>query len=909
MIQTPFPICSIINVYPTTGIINLTKFTIQSRENEQLKTNKYNFYYYIKGVSISPISIGVQYGNPNVNVIFEYKNIPANVQTVTIELYIDIIPEQLKSYTLFKQLTLFQESSAQANLNYDTILQTLSITNEMNDQMILDAQKSLNRLETDLPKGLNSTYTKPVVIKTANSIQIPKATCNDSELCNGRGYCYNVQLVSFCQCFKGYTGRYCQLTQTNYKSLLNYQKKLNDIINYNLFNGTDFTKQNAITSKEIEAINLGFNSDLKNFQNISDLTTYVNTFDVLLKNSNKGNMKTVLTQNRDNLINVPGNMLGFLQTSIYQTKYDNLKQKIITSGNFTDPNGKYSVKFLPSTNSTGLNNTNSIKINRTISNRKSNRNIFKRNLQTTNTTNTNEFIVIINDPSILSLTDAQKSEFQKSYQQIYTLFNSLAETFISGSLGSPIKINQANEMYNYTLDNLILSDLQNLNFDNYFAERIKNGESYFDAKQCILDNSGKFRVENYNYFYISYAFDTIPFFNFDQNLIDKSISLNTFLKFYNANGFEIKIDCKTNPIKHYLSIYPSNQDFIDKFNLYPEKYQSTDPIYQSKQYMPYFIFKNGTIDHKNSLKDQINMYYRQYNVNISDYTNTQSSYNSDNFKFISDFKYIVAEYPSSGNVASLVYFDGLTGPMGNNYYYNQNQIFQCSENFTENSCFIFIICFFSFSIPILLLLIFLRNTFKNCNSIFEWNEKEEKIIQKDNVIFGANRYSMWDNTGLISSNPINSSKVGDVNMVMESNKNVLDGEVVNAGRKGAEGENNQLYDNENNENRIVMKENRNNQEENVYVIENKRRNDSYAIERANVEGEFAGSNKGVFYSFFYFLIFRNIYSSFYFLTSPFNPKYKTFSKFMFLIYCEMLFTCIFFVFEPFDLLGKVNIFF
>merc|ERR1711957_1116220 len=55
------------------------------------------------------------------------------------------------------------------------------------------------------------------------------------------------------------------------------------------------------------------------------------------------------------------------------------------------------------------------------------------------------------------------------------------------------------------------------------------------------------------------------------------------------------------------------------------------------------------------------------------------------------------------------------------------------------------------------------------------------------------------------------------------------------------------------------------------------------------------------------LIFRNIYSSFILLTSPFNPKYKTFSKFMFLIYCEMLFTCIFFIYAPFDLYGKASV--
>ena len=131
-----------------------------------------------------------------------------------------------------------------------------------------DAQKSINRLETDLPRGLNSTYSKPQLILENNSIKLLKASCEDSVLCNGRGSCYNVEVVSFCQCNKGYTGRYCQLSDANYKTLNEYQSKLKSIINYKIVNNKNFKNPDVVSNKEIEAINLGFKTDFQNFDQI-----------------------------------------------------------------------------------------------------------------------------------------------------------------------------------------------------------------------------------------------------------------------------------------------------------------------------------------------------------------------------------------------------------------------------------------------------------------------------------------------------------------------------------------------------------------------------------------------------------------------------------------------------------------
>lgn len=294
--------------------------------------------------------------------------------------------------------------------------------------------------------------------------------------------------------------------------------------------------------------------------------------------------------------------------------------------------------------------------------------------------------------------------------------------------------------------------------------------------------------------------------------------------------------------------------------------------------MPYYILPNGTIDHTNSLDMQKDIYYKQYLVNVTDYKNPSPN-DSNNYKSIVDSKYILAEVKRTGNVASFAYFNPLTGPLGNNYYMYYNQIFKCAENFTNNSCFIWIIIFFSFYILIQILIMIFKNKFRKYFSVNEWSLDEEKSMDKDNSIFGLNRYSFWGSTG-IASNPIDNSKIGDNNMILESGKNEADipkkdGEVNPLHPAGSEN--------------IAVKES------------------DGKMKKVNI-GSNSEEYKGILYSFIYFLVFRNIYSSFILLSSPFSPKYKTFCKLTFLIFSLMLFTCIFFIFAPFDLYGKVKIY-
>ena len=75
----------------------------------------------------------------------------------------------------------------------------------------------------------------------------------------------------------------------------------------------------------------------------------------------------------------------------------------------------------------------------------------------------------------------------------------------------------------------------------------KKTETPEEQRMRILE---KLKAEGYDYFYIAYSFDESPFYNLDTDLFDIAMSLNSFLKVYDANSNEVSLDCKNqNQIK------------------------------------------------------------------------------------------------------------------------------------------------------------------------------------------------------------------------------------------------------------------------------------------------------------------------------------------------------------------------
>lgn len=970
-------------------MINLTKFTIQSKENEYLPTNSYRFYYYLKDISASPISISSDFGIRDVNVIFEYPNMPVDMNEITVDVYVDVIPLDGNKYTLFKQLKLYRSLELIGNFNYTNILQTLTINNEMSDEMILDAQKSLSKLETDLPLVIDTTFSKSNVTLNANgTVSINPAECNDANYCNNRGTCYVVNLIPFCKCNIGFKGRFCQITESNYNVLVDYSRNLSQIAYYNLYNNTNFTIPNSLSSELIQKIYLQINTNLKFVEDVEDMDFYVQTLNYLLENKDKGNVLSKLNQNKNQLMNAASRILSLLQTSIYKAKYENLNQKIKSSNSFQDTSGKYFVKFL--NNTTNSTNNNSSNLNATLPNKRkltkrinrerslqyifSNNDLIgsSNNNQTITTNifdNQDPYIIIINDPKILELTQEQLSLYKEKYNQLTALLNNFTTAFIQANQIIPIKLNQANEMFNYTLDYFSVPDFSQFEFSNYFRDRIQNNQSYFDAKNCIIENLDKINKDEKNIFYIGYYFYDIPIYTAFNNLMNNSISLSNSITIYDYLGNKVDVQCKTE-ITHYLSIFPYQEDFFKRYLKFTQKYESSDPIYSLKNYMPYYIFSNGCIDHKNPLNTQIDMYYRQYDVNVTIYdpvlsfTNIKATDSSDNiytsyFKSILNQNYIVAGSKTTGEFSAFAYFNPLTGPMGNNYYLDYNQIFSCSENYKNNMCFIFIIVLAGVDFFILIGFIALKSCFRRYRDIKEWNKKEERLMKRDNIIFGENRFTFndFDDKNFYVShiysnkldlsknkvlelnneeNPINKNEYNSNNIFIPVDKdlnnknkqlnkqnsnedNKIEGDVILPGRKGSSSDNENNVDFEEDKNKIVMNENKKKKifnkdlESNIQELKDAKEqkisadNKSEKFDKMSLYKPSSTNVKSSrLYSLFHFIVFRNIYATLLIWTSPFNPKYKAYSKLVFLIYLEMLSVLLLFVFGPFDFINTVS---
>ncbi len=1005
MTQKPFSICSVINIYPLTGVINLTKFTIQSRENEYLPTNKYKFYYYLKDISLNPIYISGESKDRDINVTFEYKEIPEDMKEVTVEIYIDISPQDKTPYTLFRQVKLYKSLESVGTLDYSTTLQTLTINSEMNSDMILNAQKSLKELETDLPFAINTTFVSSNTKFNSNgTISLSPPSCTDTEYCNRRGVCYIIDLVPFCKCKPEFKGRFCQITKNNYDTLAKYSKNLSQISNYNLYNKTNFDKPNSISIELIQTVFFEFETNINFVEKFDDLQSYVDTLKFLFDKKDKGNVLQTLNKSKSLIMNMITKCICFLTYSSFKLKYDNLNEKIKTSGSFTDPKGRYYVKFINSNNQNSefsdasqssdskIENSSKSKtlrrLNYNYRYNKTNRyiqSILGQNNVSRNETNAkddNPYIILVTENKILSLTEEQSNYYKVKYNELKVLMNNIIQAFIQANQETPLRLNQEGETMNFYIDNFSISQFSEFDFKNYFKKRIDNKQSYFDAKDCIIENLAILNKDKKNLFYIAYTFYEIPIYTIFSNLLNNTLTRSHSVLFYDYAGNPIDIKCNSE-ILHYFSIFPKQIDFFNKFTLFPDKYEKTDSIYSNKKYMPFYIYPNGTIDHINNMNTQIDMYYRQYHINVTiydpqlGYTNIKTnsiensngnsiskrSANSDNeyssyFKYFLNQEYLVAGSKTGGEFAAFCNFSPLSGPMGNNYYLDYNQIFKCEDNYKNNLCFIMIAFLSSSYICVLIGFISFKSCFRRYKDLNIWNKDDEEQMKNDNSIFGHNRYSFFcfEDKNYLSShlypNKLNFDKDKN-NELAEDNRKIKDdhysnndnnilipvikdlkNKVTNSKREKSKQINliqadmvliknnvpnspteENVLDSENagKENKILINPRvigENNIQELDQAKETKnslnKNGENYdTISVQNIPVNLKQRNR--FYCLYHFVVFRNIYSSFIILNSPFNPKYKTFSKLIFLIYLEMLSVLLLFVFGPFDFINMVSL--
>ena len=329
------------------------------------------------------------------------------------------------------------------------------------------------------------------------------------------------------------------------------------------------------------------------------------------------------------------------------------------------------------------------------------------------------------------------------------------------------------------------------------------------------------------------------------------------------------------------------------------------------QYLPYYIFPNGTIDHSDT-QSQIKKYYRNYDVKVQYYDSNYNAYNSTNVNFnqITADGYIVGISKHLSEYSSFATYSPITRAAKNYYFMDFNQLYTCVDNVHGNMCFYIVILFFIFHILTLLLIIIIGAIYqcsKSKDAVEQFKseyEKEVLDINKENEKFGEVR--LHDNEASNGKVKVAYIETNNYGVVQASAKNL----VTRPAEKIA---NNDKDKEDNNENKD--KDNKINDKDakveirTQRVLETEQINLNTAPKQTGVEVDrkvrYADNSC---YNLFYFIFCKNIYANLFTVNSPFVPAYKRVTKFVFLIYTLLLLVVLMCVYVEQDLTVNYFIF-
>ena len=998
------------SIIPSTGVLGETKFIIKSQETEYFSTNRYRFYYYQRGSgsfeskieipnpdNLRQISFG--FNDPTVNLArtpsLNYL-IFSEIQTVFNKI---IIFDELKLYTTRQNYVTNTNSTISTlneqvknaipalNLNMtstDVLTSSILISQLVSDN--LDLANSFNANSTGILTNstteiLRVSPLKPIV--NSNGTVLPPANilCDDL-FCNYRGYC--VQISSFkrdCKCLPNFGGSNCQIDLENKQTFDNLANNLisaiKDQIENNKIDKSLSIENNIFESLKIISYSVSKMNPLKT--QMDDLAQMLN---LLTQNSTSLQDSKIIVDNSKNILETIDNIFSTTLFISDRDKYNNLeanyKKGQVTAADinvipidlkkdsvngfsevYKNPKSRklYFKEYMESVN---------IIVSKAINFAKENnkkaamRNLQNNNLTQANDTTTN-FILEVLDNKVLQLTPDQIQQYKLIYERIKTIFNSLNAALLNVNKRNPIEIYKYNDFYEYYLSTI--SDLNKYDFNKFFDQRRSNKLAYFDASACLKSLARRNQtVTNYDFSMIYFVFFNYyyPIFNYDSDLLSKSISLSYFIKFFDAEGKEIIVnDCSDNII-HYIPIYPNNVAFIQKYNFYPDKYYQTESRrLEGKTYMPFYITTDGAIDRKNDVETQKTLYYRDFIMNMTYYDQFLYKYISNsNNKFINTNRdgYSIAATNSTGEFALFAYYDPVTQKLPNTYFFNYNEIFFNPANFKTNySAYILFILLGVFIISFLLL-ISLKSVVRKFHNYYEWSNYENILREKDNKVFGDSRAGFYGNLNKgCDLNSKGEKKLDVENLDKQSEKDDENGNNNFSTAKNKfkrvkiEDEENfkeQEEESKRNDGRIIIQDvemigmeriNNVHQEDpepdvnnmqnlhtaklkitttnqldsvnnkNPTMINNKsKKKNTYSnilYKNKNLKDYNnikTGEHISKCYNIFYFIGKRNIYANLFIMSSPYDPKYKTICKFAMFIFLQMLVTSLLFIYSPFE---------
>ncbi len=964
------------SVMPSIGLINKTNFIIQARENSFYSTNSYEFYYFQKGISSAPrIDIPNTKNSRQIPFIFQDPKINATlVSSVTYVVFADVYVQGAKvtvsdEVTLYTSLDEFiKVANSTLAVTPDILIQNAipQISSTMSSSDALTTATLISTLTTDITgntQTLNATITnnqaaiqasnKPVVSVNGTVALPPPVLCND-EFCNYKGYCYMLNRVTrSCKCLPKFRGSNCQISQDTKKKFDELASNLTSslLVKLNTTNPDSSNKPVTVNSDNFQTINtLATSVSLMSpsSANIKDLTL---TISLSMKNFNNPDNAREIAKNSALIISTINTLLTALVQVTENTKYANLEKdyqqgkvdstKItVTPIDFT----KDQVTGFSSTNTQSTGNAantpttatgNTVNTPTTATGNTSNtpttatgnKPNTRRTLQIASNTDNNNFIISPSSDYVMTLTADQTTELRSNYLSILTTTNNLNLALIIAAQKNAFDYSGSTNYFDY-----IISSIQNVNtysFQTYFASRIANKQSYFDASDCLksfVSANSSNQAYDFSTIYFIYYYFTYPIYSYDTNLSSSALSLTHSFKFYDADGDEIPITSCTNDIVHNLPIFPNNKDFITKLNFYPQKYYDGPQYNLGKNFMPFYIFMNGTIDNNNPIALQKDMYYRQYQVNLNSYDSTQYTFSTpanNKFKYLNSNGDSISTSKSTGEFTLFATGDPLTTQLSNTYYMNYNQIFNIGENYRGNPSWYTVILQLGFFLIALVLTIVLKNIFRKFSNNNSWFEYENSQLLKDSQVFGDNRFVFFDENHNINLISVNSEEHFDsqgqhvkkesgqanfANNKLARNKNAEDlkDNEENKGEAGRIQVNNFEIDGQANAeakddqdgNKIKLNMNGNKSDEASESNKNSNKLGYGKVMNSSKNKVEYDTNKKI-YNIFYFIGLRNIYSNLVLLSSPFSPKYKNLSKFALFVWLHMLITSLLLVFAPF----------
>jgi hypothetical protein len=945
--------CSEMNIFPSTGFANSTTFSIQSREVQQVLTNKYRFYYRIKDTD-DEIQIenesSIRETKYKFNILSELFGTQIGAlsnDTLMIEVFCDINFVSGRKITLFKSLILYKELKFDSGLSYDKLLSNADLNDQITNSQILSRAEVLNDLQTDLKGAFtqdppatvrmnltsNATDINPVQSSSiaAKSIVTSPSCSAYSNYCNNRGICYNVGINLFCKCLGDFSGLFCQMSKNNSITWMNMTNKLVDMFNYRTSNSSSFeVDQNLVSS-----INTLFNSsskliDVGDTNQVKNLKNLMNS----LANSTSAMSKDVIKNSMDNFVNIANTMFKTNIKNFNQQKYNTINNMVLNSNTSALKNINLKIQYV---NLTSLGSSSSS----------------KRILQESIDTN------VLTDPNmsyVLNFDDSTENiPLSREQQDFYSETTVEVKNYMQTILMSAFNATNFYEPFEYLKKydefqvlGKKITDINNFDFKAYFSNlnRTSDYDAFFDAGDCLREFSNNSTL-NENMYDLSrllmmYIESKIPERKIRLENNGTFISTTHTIKFFDSNLKEIKLRCNKG-VTHYLplKIYLQNtlgQAWMTDLTAYADKY-TTENYHKNYFIAPFYIYPNGTIDHSETTV-QLNKYYRNYNIRILFFNETTQSYEYNGILFnqVNPEGYLIGTSNHLSEFTSALYYEPVTPNYQNHYFMKYMPIYTCIENAKGNMCFYIVVIFFVLHILVLLgisgiqfILLFIRK--ENITVSFK-NEYNAYIQErnKDNYKFGDNRHESpsnevyqqagrkhvkyTENNNVISLGDEKDEKEGGFEIAAQKPKvsvNNDKGDNIPEPVKSDKWEIKELHStpaklNLKSADEDVEKMSINNfkSSENNKIelnVQNNKEDAQINVISVEIDSETKIIRKS--YNIFYFILSRCIYANV-LSSSPFAPKYKAFSKLVFLVYSQMLIVCVFCAFFEMDL--TVNIF-